>query len=123
MAKKDSKREKINFGSINEGKWKPLEIDWEARKKDQEKKIKASQERYEKESKEESARIENMECPCCKSTEKERFLKSIDNGICGPGYHSRITDDYYVCQGCGIHYTDLNKKDIKSPMSKSDFLF
>lgn len=76
---------------------------------------KAEEERYSKDLKDENLRVENMECPLCRSTEKERRVSSISNGVMGPGYNSRKIADHYICMSCGIHYSDLNKKDIRPP--------
>ncbi len=77
---------------------------------EQEKLEKQRREREAREAKIEEERIKNLSCPVCKSTNKHRHTESTSNGIMGPGYHSRITSDYYICMDCGIHYTDLNKK-------------
>ncbi len=71
---------------------------------------------YEKALKEERIRIENMECPVCSSKEKGYFIQSENNGICGPGYHSYVTQEYYICKRCGVHYSDINKKEINKPL-------
>ena len=55
-------------------------------------------------------RINNMICPVCKSTNKQHIIKSKSNGILGPGHYSTITDNYFICKDCGVHYSDLNKK-------------
>ena len=52
-----------------------------------------------------------MECPVCKSTDKGRHVEYERNGVYGPGSFSKKTNEYFVCFGCGVHYTDLNKKD------------
>lgn len=57
----------------------------------------------------ESERIENMTCPVCKSNQKKHYVKSNNNGVYGPGSYSWITDDYYICLECGVHYSDINK--------------
>jgi uncharacterized protein YbaR (Trm112 family) len=92
---------------INEGK--PINIDWE--KHYQEKKEREELYRMEREkaAKREQERVENMECPVCKSTKKEKVVKSENNGIFGPGYSSRITEEYLVCKSCGVMYKDLQK--------------
>lgn len=60
----------------------------------------------------EENRIKNKKCPCCKSPSKEHVLNYKHNGIFGPASHSTKIDDYYICKGCGVHYTDINKKDL-----------
>lgn len=111
--KSTSKRVKINFESINKGKWKPIDMTkvYEESKKQYEKSL----ERYKKDKAAEEKRIEKLTCPNCKSKDKKHILKYESNGIMGPGSRSWTTDDYYICQSCGIHFTDLNKKDIQPP--------
>ena len=105
---KDSKLEKFLDGI----EIKPFDSDdWDKR-----------QEKRKKEVKQEEKRIKNIKCPCCKSTKKSHVINSENNGIMGPGYHSRITDEYYLCLGCGVRYEDLNKKEIKLP-KESTFYF
>ena len=58
----------------------------------------------------EEARIALITCPSCKSTDKEHIIKSDSNGVCGPGYHSWIIDEYFVCNNCGTMFKDLSKK-------------
>lgn len=58
----------------------------------------------------EKNRIASIACPVCKSNLKKRFIQSESNGILGPGYHSHTINDYYICQSCGVHYSDLNGK-------------
>lgn len=122
--KKDSKRVKINFKTINglEG-FKPLEIDWEARRKEQQEQIEADKKRYEEEVAIEAKRVKKMCCPACKGTEKNRIRKTENNGVYGPGCRSWVVDDYYICLGCGVHFTDLKQKDIVPPKSKNDYFF
>jgi transposase-like protein len=57
----------------------------------------------------EEERISAITCPSCKSTDKEHIVKSNNNGILGPGYHSWIVDEHFVCKKCGVMYKDLNK--------------
>lgn len=61
------------------------------------------QERIEKE------RIDAIPCPSCGSTNKKHVVKRDSNGICGPGYSSWITDEYFVCKECGTRFEDLTK--------------
>lgn len=84
---------------------------WEDIKKSEEE----SKKKYEKEVEKENKRIEKLECPCCKSKIKERHIQSSNNGIYGSGFHSTTIEDYYICSGCGVHFTDLNKKEIQNP--------
>jgi transposase-like protein len=57
----------------------------------------------------EDTRIALIECPSCKSTNKEHIIKRDSNGVCGPGYHSWIIDEYFVCNECGTMFKDLSK--------------
>jgi transposase-like protein len=57
----------------------------------------------------EEQRIAAIQCPTCKSTDKEHIIKSDSNGVCGPGYHSWIIDEYFVCNECGTMFKDLSK--------------
>ena len=59
--------------------------------------------------KEEEERIDKLVCPFCKSTDKEHVIKSENNGVYGPGYSSRLIDEYFVCKKCGIMYKDITK--------------
>lgn len=72
---------------------------------------------YENAIDEERRRIEELTCPVCACHDKKRFIHSTaSNGIYGPGHVSKITDDYFICNNCGVHYSDLNKKEIKKPL-------
>ena len=57
----------------------------------------------------EKERINKIECPLCKSTDKIHHIKRNNNGIIGSGYSSWITDEYLICKSCGIHYSDITK--------------
>ena len=57
----------------------------------------------------EQERINNIECPVCKSTDKIQRIKRKSNGVMGPGFSSWVTDDYLVCRDCGIDYDDVSK--------------
>jgi len=69
----------------------------------------AKEERRHKE-KVEQNRIDRMECPVCHSKDKTRLNIVKDNGILGPGFESHVVMTYYVCNDCGVHYSDLKKK-------------
>lgn len=58
----------------------------------------------------EQQRIDQMVCPICKSNNKFRHMLTENNGIFGPGYSSHVILDFYICNDCGVHYSDLNKK-------------
>src|ERR1035437_8625554 len=70
---------------------------------------KARVEAEEKARKEERERIDKIECPLCKSTDKEHVIKSDSNGVYGPGHSSWILDQYFVCKKCGVMYKDIDK--------------
>jgi transposase-like protein len=59
---------------------------------------------------EEQNRIGQMQCPVCKSQKKTYNNLSNNNGVFGPGYYSHTILEFYVCDDCGVHYSDLNKK-------------
>jgi len=80
-----------------------------------------SQKKYELEMKEESERISNLCCPLCKSNNKHLHIDYSSNGIYGPGSSSRIINEYYICNECGILYRDLKKKDIQRPSKLFNF--
>jgi transposase-like protein len=102
---------KTNFDKILETlEAKP--VDMKKVYEDRKKQIESAQKKWDAEYKKEQKRIENLFCPCCKSKEKSHVLKSTSNGVFGPGYHSTVTDDYYVCMNCGAHYSDIKKKDL-----------
>jgi len=107
-----SKRTKVSLNEILKDA-KPIDMSEYHRRREEERK--ADEERYRRELKEEEERVKKMTCPLCKSTEKERNVSSISNGVMGPGYHSRKIADHYVCMNCGVHYSDLNRKEIVSP--------
>lgn len=116
IEKKQSQIEKIRLKSINEGKYTP--IDMSKCFEEQHKAYLEDVLRYEKETIQEKQRIEKLECPACKSKKKKYHYERKSNGIIGPGYHSTIIKEYYICEKCGIHYSDLNKKEIKPIMKK-----
>jgi C4-type Zn-finger protein len=90
--------------------------DWEAQ-------IKKEEEKYYKEVEQEKDRVKNMTCPCCKSTDKQHFVQSENNGVMGSGYSSWVIQSYYVCMSCGIHYSDLSSKEIEKPYSLKNRFF
>lgn len=86
-----------------------IPIDWEAHYKEvnlQQEQLAAQKEAARLA---EEKRIAKIKCPVCKFTKKTRFVQSRNNGVIGPGYHSHIENEYYICLECGIHYSDLNK--------------
>jgi hypothetical protein len=88
-------------------KGEPIDMsNWYANQKKREL---AEQERKQKEREQEEERINKIECPVCKSTDKIQRIKRKSNGIMGPGHSSWVTDDYLVCRCCGIHYDDVSK--------------
>lgn len=78
---------------------------YDNRKKSEE----ALQKKREVEKELEKKRIDAIQCPLCKSTDKLHNIKRGSNGIMGPGHSSWITEDYLICKSCGIHYNDINK--------------
>ena len=80
--------------------------------KEAERRIKREQREWDRKNEIETKRLENLSCPCCNSKKKQHVVKSKNNGVIGPGFHSWVTDDYYVCLDCGVHYSDSNKSDI-----------
>ena len=57
----------------------------------------------------EKERINKIECPLCKSTNKVHHIKRDNNGVIGPGFSTWVTDEYLICKSCGIHYSDITK--------------
>lgn len=59
----------------------------------------------------EQERIKNLCCPMpfCASKNIERRQERKSNGVIGSGYHSNIVSDYYICQECGLHFSDVKK--------------
>ena len=92
---------------------KPIDMSDYYQRRDEERK--RAEEKYRNELKEEKERVEKMTCPLCKSKNKERNVSTISNGVMGTGYHSKKIADHYICMDCGIHYSDLNKKEIVPP--------
>ena len=74
-------------------------------------------EKYNQEIEAKKERVEKLNCPACKSIKKSCYRKYESNGVMGPGGYSKIVEEYYICQNCGIHYSDLNKKEINKPNS------
>ena len=78
---------------------KPIELDFAKARQDA---IDAKNKEYREAKEQEKSRIAVIQCPSCKSTDKEHIVKSNDNGIFGPGYHSWIVEEHFVCNKCGI---------------------
>jgi hypothetical protein len=82
------------------------------------KKLQVAQEKWDKMKEEEDLRIANLECPCCKSkgAEQIKIHAPVDYSrmvIGGPSRPPRPPlAEYYVCQECGVHFTDVKKKDL-----------
>lgn len=57
----------------------------------------------------EQGKLDKMKCPVCGSTNKEHVVKTNNNGVFGPGYHSWVTEDYFVCKDCGVMYKQVKK--------------
>lgn len=106
----------------NPDPWSPLEklikeakpVDMKKYYEDRKKQLEKAQKKWDSDYQKEQTRIQNMVCPCCKGKEKQHVFKFTSNKVMGPGYHSSVTDDYYVCLKCGAHYSDLKKKDLGS---------
>lgn len=113
MAKETSKR--IKIPALSSIKFEP--VDMEKYYKDREKRLKAEEERYKKETKAEEERIKKLKCPCCKSIKKSPVCISHRDGplIVGGRNYVNILAEYNVCQNCGTMYVDLKKKDIEPP--------
>ena len=73
------------------------------------KRKKQEQEIKRKEGEQEKERVNSIECPVCKSTDKIHHIKRDSNGIIGPGRSSWIVDEYLICKICGVHYNDIEK--------------
>lgn len=80
-----------------------------------------SEELYNAQMKEEEERIFNLCCPLCKSNDKYLHIDYSTNGVYGPGSSSRVTNEYYICNECGILFKDLHKKDIQRPSKLFNF--
>lgn len=102
---------------------KPTAEEIKAKEEEAEKKYQTALAKYNKEKAKEEKRIKNLPCPCCKSINKQHILKHKSNGVMGAGYHAYVTDDYWVCEGCGVHYSDINKpeKELQIPV-KQDYI-
>jgi transposase-like protein len=108
-----SKRIKINFDTINKGNFEP--IDMSKVYEDQKKREIEDSKRYLAEVEAEKIRIGEIRCPFCGSKEKDHFVNRGTNGVLGSGHSSWLIEEYYICKGCGIHYSDLNKNEIQKP--------
>ena len=98
-----SKRVKI------ENNWKAETLDLSSWYESQKKQELEEQERKRKEEALEQERIDKINCPLCKSTNKIQRIKRKSNGIMGPGSASWLVEEYLICLDCGIHFTDLKK--------------
>lgn len=102
MEKKQSKRVKIKR---TEG----TPIDMSHWYENQRKREEAENKKRAEEKLAEETRINQIECPVCKSTGKIHYVKRNSNGIMGPGHSSWVTEEYLICKSCGIHYSDVSK--------------
>jgi len=80
-----------------------------------------AEELYNAQMKEEFERISNLCCPLCKSLDKYLHIDYSTSGIYGPGGSSKIHNEYYICNECGILFRDLKKKDIRRPTNLFNF--
>lgn len=51
----------------------------------------------------------SSECPVCKHPEASQVIEGTSNDIYGPGYHFHKTNEYYICEKCGVHYNNPNE--------------
>lgn len=124
--KKDSKRVKITMTDILKLGFKKLEpVDMSKFHEEDKKKVAKDKLRYEKELKAETIRYENLACPVCRDTKKERNVISHMNGqvVYGGRNSSTVHADYLICQGCGLMFVDINKKEITSAYRGTKPLF
>ena len=105
MKKMDSPRSRTTNTKTKDVK--KAVFDWQEEKRKKEEAAKRAIAREER-------RVKNMKCPVCQSTKKEHVVKTDNNGVFGPGGHSWVTEEYYVCKNCGAMYKDL-KKPKKKP--------
>ncbi len=117
----NQKRHVIRSTDILSG-FVPMEIDYEKRRADSEKRYELLLKEYEAKMEAEKSRFENLSCPVCKSKDKKIESQSTSNGVFGPGYHSSILFEHIVCQACGILYKDLSKPG-KIEYPKKDYLY
>ena len=119
MEKKKTKKVGLDiFGDL-----KPLEIDWEARRIENEERYKQTLKSYEDAVELEKERFAKLKCPVCKSETKKEIFHAHNNGVIGPGYHSTVTLEYVVCEECGVMYKDLHKPAKLKYPSKNDYLW
>lgn len=111
-SKKDQTYEKELNRLAKEGKKKAIEwapVDPEEMQKRFKEAFERDKQQKEEHIRQEQQRITDLQCPACKSTNKNHHEKRNDNGIIGPGYSSWIIEEYYVCKECGCMFKDLNK--------------
>lgn len=85
------------------------QIDWDKLVKENEIRQEEADRRRQKEEEKEAKRFKKLSCPVCKSTKKYCVVKSDNNGVFGPGYSSWKTEEYLVCESCGVMFKDINK--------------
>lgn len=98
--KEESKREKLKR---SEGTPIDMSNFWKDRLKRESNELEARQ----KELEQEKERINQIKCPVCKSIDKIHHIKRDSNRVYGPGYSSWITEEYFICKSCGVHYSDI----------------
>ncbi len=113
--KKESKRVKISFQKLEDIKFKP--VDMNKVFEEDNKRVESDKVRYQKDLKQEKERFENLPCPSCKNTSKDRNIIRSSNGpvIYGGRNSSTVYADYLICKNCGTMYVDLHKKEITPP--------
>ena len=89
------------------GNWTPIDMSGLYESMEESRRLEEEKKRIERET--EEKRINDIECPLCKSKDKINHIKRDSNGVMGPGHSSWITDQYLICKGCGIHYSDVTK--------------
>lgn len=56
---------------------------------------------------EEDNRINKITCPVCHLTNKKHVRVPYDNKNTT---QENLVYDFFICQNCGTHYSDINKK-------------
>lgn len=57
---------------------------------------------------------ESVICPLCKGRDILHKKTSRSNGVCGPGFYSKVLLEYYVCKNCGIMFEKVHNTKEKS---------
>lgn len=51
-------------------------------------------------------------CPVCKHDIAFVQSKYHSNGVLGSGHSSFLTDQYYICEKCGVHFNMIADKQL-----------